>query len=319
MKLSNLDDLHLFVTLVEEGSFTKAAQKLHIAKSKLSRRLVQLEENLDCELLLRTTRKQQLTEIGRLLFSACKTHIEALAKVEEELSSSINEPQGQLNILLPTEFFSRITSILIRDFLQLYPKIELNCQHYSGAVPEFDPHFDLCFVLHEQTLASSNWIARELLSFPQSIYIAAKAPNVEIDKLVKQKALNPERLTDQECILAQTQQPWLFREEGKVTMVDVSGRVVLSSPEMRLQACINQLGLSKLPDYLVENYSIKNDLIENNLPSNSNSNKAILLQKLNLTSQPVELRLSVLYQSRNIAVKTRTFLDFFQSNIGQLL
>ncbi len=92
VKLTNLDDLLLFVTLVEQGSFTLAAKKLQIAKSKLSRRLVQLENKLGCELLLRTTRKQQLTENGRLLFCRCKSHIEALSKVEEELASSIYQP-----------------------------------------------------------------------------------------------------------------------------------------------------------------------------------------------------------------------------------
>jgi len=321
MKLSNLDDLLLFVTLVEEGSFTKAAKKLNSAKSKLSRRLVQLEENLGCELLLRTTRNQQLTESGRLLFCACKTHIDALAKVEEELSSSINQPQGQLNILLPTDFFSRIISTLISDFLQLYPKIQLNCQHYSGAVPEFDPHFDLCFVLHEQALAGSNWIARELLSFPQSIYVATSGNNIAVDKLRKQTLISPESLTPHECLLAQEHESWLFRQKSKVTTLDISGRVVLSSAEMRLQACIKNLGLSKLPDYLVENYLQQNNSIEKPSLKNQNKNKKnnLPLQALALTSQPVELRLSVLYQSRNIAVKTRTFLDFFQSNIGQLL
>jgi len=317
MKLGNLDDLLLFVTLVEAGSFTKAAKKLHIAKSKLSRRLVQLEEKLGCELLLRTTRKQQLTESGRLLFCACKTHIEALAKVEEELSSSINQPQGQLNILLPTDFFSRVISTLISDFLQLYPKIQLNCQHYSGAVPEFDPHFDLCFVLHEQALAGSNWIARELLSFPQSIYVATSAKSTTVDNSFKEALISPKLLASHECILAQEQEPWLFRQGQEVTTVDVSGRVVLSSAEMRLQACINNLGLCKLPDYLLQNHLPQSCLSQSSTLAGEDS--APTLKKLDLALQPVELRLSVLYQSRNIAIKTRTFLDFFQSNIGQLL
>ena len=316
MKLSNLDDLLLFVTLVEQGSFTKAAKKLHIAKSKLSRRLAQLETKLGCDLLLRTTRSQQLTESGRLLFCECKSHIEALAKIEEELSSSINQPQGQLNILLPTDFLSRIISTLISDFLQLYPKIQVNCQHYSGATPEFDPHYDLCFVLHEQVLASSNWIARELLSFPQSIYVATSGNNIALEKLVKQSEISTESLSSYECILAQAQEAWLFRQKDKVSTLSVSGRVVLSSPEMRLQACIKNLGLSKLPDYLVENYLLQNNLLTNKLLQHNNN---LPLQALNLTTQPVELRLSVLYQSRNIAIKTRKFLDFFQSNFAQSL
>jgi len=302
MKLSNLDDLHLFVSLVEAGSFTLAAKELGIAKSKLSRRLVMLEHKLGCELLLRTTRKQELTESGRLLFCACKEHIDALSKVEEELSSSLSQPQGKLNILLPLEFFNYIISTLIGDFLHRYPKISLHCQHYSGSVPEFDPKFDLCFVLHEQALPATNWIAKELLSFPQSIYISPKISSESVKNLVKKKVIKPEELTKFDCILAEENQPWHFRNDNKIEQVNVSGRVVLSSPEMRLQAVAQGLGLGKLPDYVLKN-----------------NEQAKLLQRLELSQESVAQRLSVLYQSRNIASKTRTFLDYFQSNAGQLL
>jgi len=303
MKLSNLDDLHLFVCLVEAGSFTLAAKELGIAKSKLSRRLVLLEKKLGCELLLRTTRKQELTESGRLLFCASKEHIDALTKVEEELSSLLNQPQGKLNILLPLEFFNQIISTLISDFLRRYPKINLHCQHYSGSVPEFDPKFDLCFVLHEQTLPATNWIAKELLSFPQSIYLSPTMSSKQERKLLQETLIKPEQLSQFDCILEEENQPWHFRNGDKIEQVNVAGKVVLSSPEMRLQAAEQGLGLSKLPDYV----------IRKNLTVNQS------LQRLSLSHESVAQRLSVLYQSRNLASKTRTFLDYFQSNVGQLL
>ncbi|KGJ90672.1 LysR family transcriptional regulator [Colwellia psychrerythraea] len=322
MKLSNLDDLHLFVSLVEAGSFTLAAKELGIAKSKLSRRLVLLEKKLGCELLLRTTRKQELTESGRLLFCASKEHIDALTKVEEQLFSSLNQVQGKLNILLPLEFFNKIISTLIGDFLRRYPKINLNCQHYSGAIPEFDPKFDLCFVLHEQVLPSSNWIAKELVSFPQSIYFSPlMAATVEI-KLLANKKVSPEQLSQFDCILADENQPWHFRNIDKVEQVNVSGKLVLSSPEMRLQAAEQGLGLCKLPDYVVKNNLKRNKLLKHDALRDeqfNNIGQQQGLQRLSLSRESVAQRLSVLYQSRNIARKTRTFLDYFQSNVGKLL
>lgn len=307
MKLSNLNDLHLFVTLVEAGSFTLAAKTLGIAKSKLSRRLVQLEKELGCDLLIRTTRKQSLTESGRLLFCASKEHVEALSRVEEELYSSLKQVKGKLNILLPLEFFNTIISNLIGDFLQRYPKINLHCQHYSGAVPEFDPKFDLCFVLHEQELPASNWIAKELLSFPQSIYLSPQlAADLAIKPLMTGRA-KPEQLTQFDCILAEEDQPWHFRNADKIEQVNVNGKLILSSPEMRLRAAEQGLGLCKLPDY-----ALNNNVLKNNGQRQS-------LQRLTLSQESVAQRLSVLYQSRNIASKTRTFLDYFQSNVGQLL
>jgi DNA-binding transcriptional LysR family regulator len=282
------------VTLVELGSFTLAAKKLNIPKSKLSRRIAQFELKLGNELLIRTTRSQQLTESGRLLYCRCKTHIEALSKVEEDVFSLVNEPQGKLHILLPLEFFNNVISSLVTDFIKIYPKIELNCQHYSGVIPEYDHHYDLSFVLHEQQLPSSNWVAKTLLSFPQSIYVAKFFDT----NLVK----TPEDLQTQECVLAEENQPWLFRDKELVQAVSVYGRVTLSSPEMRLQATQEKLGICKLPDYVLQTMK--------NRP---------LVKALKLTKQPVAQQLSVLYQSRNISVKTRTFLDFFQSNLGRLL
>jgi len=292
--ITNLDDLLLFVTLVEAGTFTAGAHKLKMPKSTLSRRLAKLEVKLGSELLIRTTRNQTLTESGRLLYCACKSHIEALSKVEEQIGALIDQPQGQLNILLPLEFFNKVISTLIVDFVQLYPKIMLNCQHYSVAMPEFDHHYDLCFVLHEQALPASNWIGKELLSFPQSIYASSE---FDVSKIK-----TPENLSQYPCILSEDSQPWFFRDDNKVQAVYGENRIILTSPEMRLHATQKNLGLCKLADYVLQFTSQESRL-----------------QRLILTKEPIAQRLSVLYQSRNIAVKTRTFLDFFQSNIGQLL
>jgi len=292
--LTNLDDLYLFVTLVEQGSFTAAAKKMSMPKSTLSRRLVQLESKIGSELLIRTTRNQQLTESGRLLYCASKEHIEALSKIEEEVGALIHQPQGQLNILLPLEFFNQIISTLITDFIALYPKIHISCQHYSGEIPDFNPQFDLCFVLHEQLLPASNWISKALLSFSQSIYAAE---NFDITMIN-----SAEDLTSHNCILAQPNQPWLFRDKDKVQAIFVRGQVTLSSPEMRQQAATKGLGLCKLPDYVLQQ-----------------GTKPSQLQRICLDKQPIAQQLSVLYQSRKIPVKTRTFLDYFQSNIGKLL
>jgi len=287
---ANLDDLYMFVVLVESGSFTLAAKKLNMPKSKLSRHLVQLEKSLATQLLIRTTRSQEFTQSGQLLYQKCKPHIEALSKVEEEVGSFISEPKGQLNILLPLEFFNRIISELITDFAKQYPKISLTCSHYSGAMPEINHSIDLTFVLHETPLTTSTWIGKTLLSFPQSLFSSI---DYDCSKLSK-----PENLTGESCILANPREQWLFRDKERLQAVPIDGRIVLPSPEMRLEAMQRGLGIVKLPDYTCQ------------------SNTKI--KKIKLTKDPVAQQLSVLYQSRSIPLKTRAFLDFFQNNIGRL-
>lgn len=287
---TSLDDLSMFVALVESGSFTQAAKQLNVPKSKLSRHLVQLEQSIGSQLLIRSTRKQQLTESGQLLYQESKTHIDALRSVQEHIGSVVNEPQGQLNILLPLDFFNQVITELVTDFAKRYPKITLNCSHYSGGLPQNDAHYDLTFVLHESALPASNWVVKSLLSFPQSIFVGSEFENNQY--------VEPLQLQQLPCILSQPQEQWLFRDGQNLHAVSLQGRASFSSPAMRLQAVMQNLGVAKLPDYCCQ--------------------QKCKLQRLRLTEPPVALQLSVLYQSRDIPIKTRLFLDFFQSHLGRL-
>jgi len=291
--MQNLDNLSLFLSIVESGSLTAAAKDLGLPKSKLSRRLALLESEIGSQLLVRTTRSQKLTETGEQLFRACKPHIEALKNVEASISDFISLPKGKLKILLPLEFFNQVMADLITEFALLYPEISVHCQHYSEEIPEHNLTFDLIFVLHEQSLPSSNWIAKTVLSFPQAIYASAKR------KIIKN--IQPKQLLEHNCILSQENQQWHFRTSKNTMVIEPKTFMVLSSPEMRLAAVKRNLGIAKLPEYLI-NSDKNNDLIKRVVLGNS----------------PVAQQLSVLYQSRSIAKKTRVFLDFFQSNIGCL-
>ncbi len=291
--MQNLDNLSLFLSIVEAGSLTSAAKLLGIPKSKVSRRLAVLESEIGSQLLVRTTRSQQLTEVGEKLFRVCKPHVEALKGAEGKISDLVSIPKGKLKILLPIEFFNQVMAELISEFAILYPDVAVHCQHYSQEVPEQDLSFDLIFVLHEQTLPASNWIAKTLLSFPQAIYTSVDEKEL--------KKITPQELVLRNCILSQENQSWFFRVNSDTTVVEPKTFMVLSSPEMRLAAVKRNLGLAKLPQYLVNGDS-----------------EGELVKQVNVTCAPIAQQLTILYQSRSIAKKTRVFLDFFQSNIGCL-
>lgn len=279
-----------FVTIVEQGSITQASKVLSIPKSKLSRRLALLEQQLGSQLLIRTTRKQQLTESGLLLYQACKPHVEALNVMENLVHDTQNKVKGKLSILLPLEFFNKVISSLITEFAFQYPDIEIHCHHYSSGYPEFDHQYDLVFVLHEEALPVSNWIGKTLLSFPQSIY-TNKNDKVESRIIV-------EKLVVHRAITSSESEQWLFRNADRVQVISPNIAMVLSSNEMRLEACERGIGLAKLPDYLGKN------------------NHAI--KALDIDGKVMAQQLTILFQSRNIPAKTRAFLDYFQSKLGCL-
>lgn len=293
MKITNLDDIRLFTAIVEAGTLTLAASQLGVPKSKLSRHLSQLEGLIGSQLLIRTTRRQHLTEAGKLLYRSCKPHVEALEKVGDDIGMLINEPVGKINILLPLEFFSRVMSALIADFASLYPKVNINCQHYSEELPTEDHSYDLIFVLHEMPLTHSNWIGKTLLSFPQSIYASAE---YNVDHIH-----DPEDLVKEVAITTAENQQWLFRDQERIQTVNVNSRMVLSSPEMRLEAAKKKLGLVKLPNYVCQLDKCSADI-----------------QRLSLSKNLLAQQLTVIYQSRTIPLKVRAFIDFFQSKVGCL-
>lgn len=286
-----LDDYALFTAIAEAGTLTKASKQTGIPKSKLSRRLAGLEQALGCQLISRTTRSLSLTEAGKLVLQHCQQPVESLRNIEQLIIDNYFKPKGRLNILFPLEFFNQVVSSLIADFAVSYPEIEVHCSHYAGAVPEFSMQDDLVFVLHEDMLSASTWVAKTLISFPQSIYGKKD--------LVYGLGMSIDMLQQEQAILALANEHWNFRVKQHQQLISPKSSVVLSSPEMRVAAAKKGMGLTKLPDYIGQRQEE--------------------LSKLELPLPVVAQQLSVLYQNRNIPAKTRAFLDHFQSNIGCLV
>lgn len=125
----NINDLDLnhvraFVRLVQLGSFTKAAAFLKQPKSRLSRHLASLEEALGVQLVHRTTRQFQLTEMGRLYFEKCKTFIEGIESVTAEMSEANSEVSGVLKVTAADDMGILRLPEIFDEFSRLYPRVQ---------------------------------------------------------------------------------------------------------------------------------------------------------------------------------------------------
>jgi DNA-binding transcriptional LysR family regulator len=293
----DLNDLKLFIEVAKLGSFTKAAESLGMPKSTISRRLSIFETELGFPLLLRTTRKLQLTEAGLNLYERNASLIEQLAFNQQEVIDRHHQPKGLLRVMFPLEFFNQELGELVTEFAQHYPDIELCCRHYADTALPFDQlleKVDLLFVLHEHALPQSDAIAKPLLSFPQKIYASPHCePCQEISKL---------DFSNQAVIKQSGETHWLFRQpNGENLAISVHSRIQLNSPEMRLTAAIRGLGLVKMPTYFVQSAVDKGALyaVDTELPL--------------LASQ-----LSALYATRHLPYKARLFIDHLQNHIARL-
>ena len=120
------DKLRVFPAVAEAGSFTHAGEALNLSQSAVSRQISALEESLSVPLFHRHARGLILTEQGDLLFRTAREVFAKLAMTEAMLSESKDRPKGPLKVTTTVAFGSAWLTPRVREFLELYPEIELS-------------------------------------------------------------------------------------------------------------------------------------------------------------------------------------------------
>jgi len=124
--MSQLENLHNFIRIVEANGIGRAAQQMDIAKSAVSRRLSELEEHYGVKLFNRTTRKISLTEAGQTCYQHALGILDAMGELESQLSHVQSELRGTLNVALPLDFALEQMVGLMDEFKQRHPQLQLN-------------------------------------------------------------------------------------------------------------------------------------------------------------------------------------------------
>jgi len=141
--MDRLRAFEVFVTVVQKGSFARAADALDTSPANVTRYVSDLETHLGARLLNRTSRKLSLTEAGETLHARCTTILEDVAETEGLLSSVSAEPRGRLRINAPVSFGVLHLAPLWPQFMQRYPDIELDIALIDRVVDIVDEGFDL--------------------------------------------------------------------------------------------------------------------------------------------------------------------------------
>jgi DNA-binding transcriptional LysR family regulator len=119
--MPDLNDLYYFTQVVTHGGFAPAGRVLRIPKSKLSRRVAQLEERLGVRLLERSSRRFRITEIGQTFYEQSQVSVNAAERAEAIVAASLTEPRGVVRFSCPTGL-TEVVSPMVPDFLSLYPR-----------------------------------------------------------------------------------------------------------------------------------------------------------------------------------------------------
>jgi DNA-binding transcriptional LysR family regulator len=168
--MQDLNDTIAFVRVVEEGSFTKAARRLRLPKTTLSRKVRDLEQRLGIQLLHRTTRRIGLTEAGTVYFERCRRIAEELEQAENAVSQLRDAPRGWLRVTTPPSFGMKVIAPLLPEFRTRYPdvRIDLVLSHETLDLVARD----IDVAIRMGPLQDSSMAARKLGVLPRHVYAA---------------------------------------------------------------------------------------------------------------------------------------------------
>jgi len=155
-----IDDLKLFTTVVQLGSFTAAANAMDLPRANVSRRIGELEKSLNAQLFFRTTRKLRLSQHGEAYYKEVLTVLEAYQKANDTLLKLDDRPVGKVKLGLLPESDEAIQHILYQ-FQDMYPEIDLDIRSTNSCYTDmYEQGLDLA--IHAGKLHDSSFVARHI-------------------------------------------------------------------------------------------------------------------------------------------------------------
>jgi len=159
--------METFIAVVEAGSFTEAAQRLEMSAVMVGKYVRQLEDSLGTRLLERTTRRQGLTDAGRVYYEDSKRALEYVRVAETSIERLRASPSGTLRISAPITFGSCVVAPLVATFQEAHPLVRIELELSNRVVDLIDEGFDMAIRIGE--LGDVDLIAKPLTVYRMAI------------------------------------------------------------------------------------------------------------------------------------------------------
>jgi DNA-binding transcriptional LysR family regulator len=238
------DDMRLFAKVAQVKSFTAAARQLGIPKQTLSRRIAELEQELDVQLLHRTTRKLHLTDAGAAYAERCAELVRLADDAHRELTDSRTVPKGELRITADPLFGDAFLPGLVAEYATRWPDVHVDVVFTRRKVDIVEEGFDVAFRIG--SVDDPKLHATEL--GPARVRYCASPAYVRRRGLPK----TPEDLREHDCIVVVGEPDavrWPFRGRRGPTLVPVTGRLRSNSFALAHTATLAGLGIAIFPEF----------------------------------------------------------------------
>src|SRR5690349_2718005 len=286
--MDRLTSLTAFVRVADTGGFSAAGRKLNMSTTMVSNHIQALEERLGARLLNRTTRKVNLTEVGRAYYDRCTQILADIEQADDIAGALQSTPRGTLRIYTNTHIVQFLSPV-VAEFLGSYPEMKVDLSIGERNVDLIDENFDLAVRMIPPP--DSSLIVRSLATWRH--VLCCSHGYIE-------KHGRPEQLADlgeRNCI-RHVNYPygdeWRFVDrKGAPASVRITGNLVSNSGETLRRAALAGVGI-----FLGAGFLIHDDL------------EAGELVRLLPEYRPVEFSMNAVYPHRHhLSAKVRTFID----------
>lgn len=245
-EVTNLNRLVYFAAVVDAGSFTKAAEHLGITKAVVSQQVARLEQEVGTTLLMRTTRRLQTTEAGRIFHARCVSILRETEDAFSELAEARADPKGLLRITASFDYGTSVVVPIVAAFTARFPdcKVELNLS--DKAVDLIADNMDLA--IRVGWLADSSLQARRIGSFKQ-LLVASPQFTDRIAQLGDPKDLPALPFVANAALREPLEWTFTHDDRGTRTVSFQSGITINTTPAV-MEAVRHGGGMSVLPDFL---------------------------------------------------------------------
>jgi DNA-binding transcriptional LysR family regulator len=282
--------LTVFANVVEQGSFARAATRLALSASAVSRHVADLESHLDTRLLNRTTRRLSLTESGQAFYERCVQLLADLEEAEEAVTAAAVIPRGTLKLTCSITFGVRHLAPALAAFAARHPQVRFDVELSDRAVDIVDEGIDLAIRIGD--IGSRSLIGRKigitrLVCCAAPAYLARHPP-----------PKTPADLTAHACLsyeYARERNTWRFYDrDGNAHDVRIAGPAHANNGRMLCALAVAGMGISFDPDFIA-----------------APEVRAGRLVPLLLDYTPPSIDIYAAYPSRrHLSAKVRTFVDF---------
>ena len=292
------NDLLIFAGVAEMGSFSRAAERMGLPKSTVSQRLSALEQRLGERLLLRTTRRQSLTEFGQQLLEHARqvaSEVEAVTALSERRQAT---PSGRLRVSMPSDFANVLLADTLAAFVALYPAIQLELDLSPRRVDLLGEGFDV--VLRMGHLPDdASLAARRLADFSFGLYaapgyLAEHGDPAEPDELMRHDAIRMLQGNGEAAA-------WTLDKGGQHWHGLPPGRVSANAPELLIKLACAGAGIAAAPDYFAAP-EVRRGALRRVLPG---------------WCLPSHTAWAVFPERKLMPIKTRVFIDMLQTALAQ--